>query len=135
MRAFFVGSCLVVAACATSPDMVQPAYVSPLVYKDFSCVELRREYNRLDSEETSVAGDQGKRAFMDAATVGTAVFLPLTILFVGSSGPDQAAALASVRGQKQAVYSAGSDKECWEIVPAGAPTAVGTVTYEGKDKN
>ena len=57
----------ILAGCAAHADKIQPAYVSPLQYSDYSCKQIRMEMTRISRRVNEVAGVQDKQASNDSA--------------------------------------------------------------------
>jgi hypothetical protein len=98
--------------CATSPSSVAPTYVSPVVYQNFSCQQLADEAQRVSSRAAQAAGVQREKAARDtvAMTAAIVVFWPALFLVGGDQG--NAAELANLRGQMQAIEEASRAKGC-----------------------
>lgn len=103
---------LVLAGCATSPDRVPAAYVSPITYQGFSCKQLAEEAERVSVRAAQAAGLQQQKAGRDAVamTVGMVVFWPALFLVGGDQG--NAAELARLKGEMQAIEEVNRSKHC-----------------------
>lgn len=103
---------VLLAGCATSPSNVAPTYVSPVVYQGFSCQQLAEEAQRVSSRASQAAGIQREKATRDtvAMTAAIVVFWPALFLVGGDQG--NAAELANLRGQMQAIEEASRAKGC-----------------------
>lgn len=103
---------ILLSGCATSPNNVAASYVSPVVYQNFSCAQLAEEAQRVSSRATQVAGVQNQKASRDAAamTVAMVIFWPALFFVGGDQG--NAAELANLKGQMQAIEEANRTKGC-----------------------
>ena len=101
-----------VAGCATNPNQIQPTYVSPMVYEDFSCSQLSREAQRISARAAEATGAQEQQANNDAVATGVSLvlFWP-TAFFIGGDG-EIAAQLARLKGELEAVEQASIAKGC-----------------------
>ena len=103
---------VILAGCATSPSNVAPTYVSPVVYQNFSCQQLAEEAQRVSSRAAQASGVQQQNATRDtvAMTAAIVVFWPALFLVGGDKG--NAAELANLRGQMQAIEEVSRAKGC-----------------------
>lgn len=121
---------LSLAACASGADDIAPAYVSPIVYENYTCEQLAYEAQTVSARAAKAAGVQNKAHTTDAVvtTVGLVVFWP-SLFFLKGNGP-QAAELASLKGQMEAVEQASIRKNCGiqfqKQAPPAKPPASGT---------
>lgn len=104
---------LVLVACASNPDKIDAAYVSPLKYKDYDCDQLALEmdyvgqrttqlYQRLKSERTADNWQMG---------VGLVLFWPSLFLLEGGDGPE-AAEYAQLKGEFEALRDNSVQRKC-----------------------
>ncbi|MGE0338667.1 MAG: hypothetical protein AB7O79_02195 [Xanthobacteraceae bacterium] len=101
-----------VGACAKSADSISASYVSPTIYRDFSCAELSEEAQRVSSRAVAATGAQNQAATRDAVatTVGVVVFWPALFLIGGND--TKAAELAQLKGSMEAIEQASIQKRC-----------------------
>ena len=104
------------AGCAQSPGSIQATYVSPLLYQNYSCDQVRQEMMRVGRKVQEVAGTQSKEATGDAVvtTVGLVVFWPALFFLMG--GGDRAEELARLKGESEALEQAAIQKNCTALV-------------------
>lgn len=100
------------AGCATPADNIAAAYVSPIGYQGLSCSQLANEAQAISSRAAAAVGAQNKKATGDAVamTVGLVVFWP-ALLFTQGDGA-QAAEVARLKGEMQAIEDASRRKGC-----------------------
>lgn len=106
-RAFFLLAPLLVTGCfnlATAPSQISGAYTSDLRYQDYSCAQLSAELSSLARRENQlvVAQEQRRQSSMVQAFW----------LGYGNGDGIEAAELANVRGEKEAVRKALELKGC-----------------------
>ena len=100
-------------ACASNPDDIDAAYVSPLKYKDYDCDQLAMEmdyvgqrttklYQRLKDERTADNWQMG---------VGLVLFWPALFALEGGDGPE-AAEYAQLKGEYEALRESAVTKKC-----------------------
>jgi hypothetical protein len=101
-----------VSACASRSADVAPSYVSPVLYQNLTCQQLAQEAATTSSRAAAAAGVQDKKAGQDAAltTVGVVIFWPA--LFFTSGDGAQAAELARLKGEMQAIEDVSRLKQC-----------------------
>lgn len=100
------------AGCATPADNIAAAYVSPIGYQGLSCAQLGTEAQAISGRAAAAVGAQNKKATGDAVamTVGLVVFWP-ALLFTQGDGA-QAAEVARLKGEMQAIEDAARRKGC-----------------------
>jgi hypothetical protein len=103
---------LSLAACASSPEKISAAYVSPMQYDSFSCPQLREEASRVSSRAIQASGAQSSQATSDAvaAGVGAVLFWP-SLFFIKGDGAT-AGEVARLKGEMEAIEQASVRKKC-----------------------
>jgi hypothetical protein len=114
---------VLVAGCASSADDIAPSYVSPIAYENYSCEQLAFEAQSVSSRAAQAAGVQNKARTSDAVvtTVGVVVFWP-ALFFLDGDG-QQAAELARLKGQMEAIEQSSIRKNCGIEFQREAPPA------------
>lgn len=123
--AIFFAAALAVGACAKPAERVASAYVSPIPYQSFTCVQIGQEAERLSARVIELTGLQNKKATGDAVatTVAIVVFWPAAF-FIG--GDDATTAeLARLKGEMDAIERISIEKKCGIVFehPPPPPTA------------
>jgi hypothetical protein len=100
------------AGCASSADDIGSTYISPVMYESLSCQQLAAEAQNVSSRAAVATGAQNKKRTTDAVvtTVGLVVFWP-SLFFIQGNG-QQAAELANLKGQMDAIEQASIRKNC-----------------------
>lgn len=100
------------AGCATNPNDIAPAYVSPILYQNLTCEQLAQEAARVSSAAAQASGAQSSQASKDAVmtTVGVVLFWPSLFFIGGDKGT--AADVARLKGEMQAIEQANIVKNC-----------------------
>ena len=100
-----------VSACASAPDKISAAYVSPMQYGSYDCDQIRAELIRVSAHVQEVSGVQNRAHHRDqwATGVGIVIFWPA--LFFLMEG-DKKEELASLKGQYDALDEAAIQKKC-----------------------
>lgn len=119
-----VAALAMLSACAPTPESIQPAYVSDIPYRSYTCDQLGEEAIRLNQALATASVAQSNARSND--TVG----IILIGMPVGSmSGQSIAPQIALYKGQVEAVRTASLRNNCPEMtrihpsVPPGAPPA------------
>ncbi|MGV3491198.1 MAG: hypothetical protein ACO1OG_07740 [Devosia sp.] len=114
-----VAACAVLAGCATSPKDIAPAYVSPILYQNLTCDQLAQEAARVSQAAAVATGAQQDQASKDAVmtTVGVVLFWPSLFFIGGDKG--NAAEVARLKGEMQAIEQANISKNCGLQFKAG----------------
>lgn len=95
------------AACAQAPEAIIPAYVSPVTYSAWSCLQIAEEQARLSSALAVASQQQQQARSNDTATV-ILFGLPLASM----SGSNVAPQIARYKGEQEAVRVAGISRSC-----------------------
>jgi hypothetical protein len=110
-RILLISTCLAMTACAERADKIQPSYVSPLQYSNFSCSQIKGELGRVGRKMNEVAGVQDKTASNDAVAMGVGLVLLWPALFFIESS-DQRVELARLKGEFDALEQVAIQKNC-----------------------
>jgi hypothetical protein len=99
-------------ACATAPQNIAPAYVSPLTYDAYSCSMIAQEAERVSARAAALTGQQQKASNNDKAlvAVGIVLFWPALFFVNGNKGTE--AELANMKGAMDAIQQAAIKKNC-----------------------
>jgi hypothetical protein len=113
---------LLVAGCATHSADVTAAYVSPMQYDAYTCPQLAEEAQRVSSHAAEASGAQDSQATKDAVatTVGVIVFWP-SLFFIGGD-KQNAAELARLKGEMDAIEQTSIRKKCGLQFRTAPPT-------------
>jgi len=112
----FLLSCLLfifIVGCASNPDKIDAAYVSPLKYERYDCRQIAMEmdhvgrrteelYHRLEKERNADNWQMG---------IGLALFWPALFFLEGGDGPE-AAEYAQLKGEYEALRVNSVEKRC-----------------------
>ncbi|WP_082048363.1 hypothetical protein [Candidatus Methylopumilus turicensis] len=100
------------SGCATKPNKISAAYVSPLQYKDYDCKQLGNESERVNRRVTDLNASLQKKADGDNAkvAVGMILFFP-TLFFTDGDGPE-VAEYSRLKGEAEALQKAVIEKKC-----------------------
>lgn len=105
-------SLLLVAGCATNPKDIQPNYVSPVLYQNLSCEQLAQEAQRVSNAAGAATGAQQQQASRDAVATGVSIVLFWPALFFIGGDKQNAAQVAQLKGEMQAIEQANISKNC-----------------------
>lgn len=105
-------STLLLGACATAPDKIEAAYVSPITYENFTCEQISQEAARVSDRAAQALGVQKKKAQGDAVKVGVGLvlFWP-ALLFVDGDGATETE-VARLKGQMETLEQVSIQKQC-----------------------
>ncbi len=104
---------LAISGCATSPEKIQSASVSPLQYKDYTCNQVSLELDRVTRRANELHGKLKKLSDDDSGqmAVGLILFWPALFFLEGGDGPD-AAEYARLKGERDALEKIAVEKNC-----------------------
>ena len=102
----------ILAGCATRAENITASYTSTVGYSGLSCNQIRGEAQAISQAAAAATGAQNSKATKDAVAMGVAlvVFWPAAFL-VGGDGA-QAAEVARLKGEMQAIETASRRKGC-----------------------
>lgn len=103
---------LLLQGCATEPDKISSAYVSPIAYQNYDCGQLSSELGRLNRRGIELYQELKKSADDDSGkmAVGLILFWP-TLFFLDGNSP-KSQEFARLKGEKDAVESSMVTKKC-----------------------
>lgn len=111
---------LAVSACASNPDKISAAYVSPLQYQNYDCDQVRSELIRISSRVSEVTGQQRSEATKDAWAMGVGLVIFWPALFFLAGGSDKKDELARLKGEYDALQISATEKRC-QFAPSASP--------------
>lgn len=117
--AIALGAVSMLAACASAPKDIAPAYVSTSLYENLSCQQLRAEAEGVSARAAAAYGKQDQNRGSDAAmtTVALVLFWPAAF-FMKGDGAD-AANVARLKGEMAAIEQVNRVKNCGIQFAAG----------------
>ena len=111
MRLVLLALSCALAGCASKSNEIAAAYVSPLQYESLTCPHAE-EAQRVSQRAAIAAGAQDSQASKDAVSTAVAVviFWPAAFFIGGDKG--NAAELARLKGEMDAIEQASIRKNC-----------------------
>ena len=103
---------LFLAGCATNPNNIAAAYVSPVPYQAMSCDQLRGEAARVSSAAAVASGAQKAQANNDAVAMGVSLVLFWPAIFFVGGDKGNAAEVSRLKGEMNAIEQANITKGC-----------------------
>lgn len=103
---------VLLAGCATNPNEISAAYVSPVLYQNLSCQQLAGEAARVSQAAAIATGQQSSQASKDAVMVGVGLVLFWPSLFFIGGDKGSAAEIARLKGEMNAIEAANNQKNC-----------------------
>jgi hypothetical protein len=100
------------AGCASKSSDITAAYVSPLQYESFSCAQLGEEAQRVSARASVAAGAQDSQSTKDAVATTAAVIIFWPAAFLVGGDKQNAAELARLKGEMEAIEQASIRKNC-----------------------
>ena len=125
--------CILIAACASSSAEVKPSYVSPLQYQNLSCQQLGAEAERISRRASEAAGVQDTNRTNDAWVTGAAIVLFWPAAFFVKGDGQNAAELARLKGEFEAIEQASIQKSCGLRFQRAPPPETSSIS-KGKDQ-
>ena len=108
-----VGLVAMVAGCASNPNKIEAAYVSPLKYKDYDCDQIAMEMDYISARTNRLYQNLKKERNADnlQMTAGLLVFWPALFFLEGGDGPE-ATEYAQLKGEHEALRQQSVSKKC-----------------------
>ncbi len=99
--------------CASKPDSLVVAHVSPLKYNQYSCEQVAQEMEYTSQRTIELHNSLTKKADTDSAqmAVGMLLFWPALFFLEGGDGPE-AAEYSRLKGEYEALRKASVQKKC-----------------------
>lgn len=107
VRSIPLAGALILSSCAKSPESIAPAYVSPLIYQDYSCNQLAEESARVERALAQTSEQQRNARSND--TLGV-IFLGLPVSTL--SGGNVADQVAQLKGEQESLQTTVIKKNC-----------------------
>ena len=107
-----IAASVLLAGCATSASDIAPAYVSPVLYQNYTCQQLSIEAQSVSARAAQVAGVQENKRTNDAVATGVAIVLFWPAAFLVKGDGQTAAELGQLKGQMTAIEQANIAKRC-----------------------
>ena len=107
-----------VAGCSTASKDIMPAHVSPAIYSNYDCDQLRLELIRVSFEVNAMTGKLDKNRENDTMTTTAGIILFWPALFFLGGTKEQEARYAQLKGEYSALEQANILKKCG--LPSGA---------------
>lgn len=100
-------------ACASNPDKIDAAYVSPLKYRNYDCDQIALEMDYVGQRTTKLYTRLKKERNKDNAQmgIGLVLFWPALFFLEGGDGPE-AAEYAQLKGEFEALRDNSVQKKC-----------------------
>jgi hypothetical protein len=101
-----------VSGCSTASKDITPAAISPAIYSNYDCEQVRLELLRVSTEVNSMTGKLDKNRENDnmATTAGIILFFPV-LFFLGGT-KEQEARYAQLKGEHSALEQTSIIKRC-----------------------
>jgi hypothetical protein len=101
-----------VVGCSTASRDIMPAYVSPAIYSNYDCDQLRLELIRVSVEVNSMSGKLDKNKENDTMTTTAGIILFWPALFFLGGTKEQEARYAQLKGEYIALEQATIQRKC-----------------------
>jgi hypothetical protein len=103
---------LLLEGCASSSDKITASYVSPMQYDSYNCRQLAEEAQRVSARASAAAGAQDSQATRDTVATTAAIIIFWPAAFFVQGDKQNAAELARLRGELDAIEQSSIRKQC-----------------------
>jgi hypothetical protein len=110
ISAVMIAACL--GGCATYSEKIAPSYVSPVLYESLSCRQIAEEASRVSQRAAQAAGAQDSQATRDNVLTAATIVICWPAAFFVQGDRQNAAELARLKGEMDALEQASSRKNC-----------------------
>jgi len=97
---------------ASSSAEIIPAYVSPVMYQQYTCPQLAQEAQAVSQRAASLSGVQDQKRTNDGLATAAAIVIFWPAAFFVGGDKQTAAELAQMKGQMVAIEQAANMKKC-----------------------
>jgi outer membrane murein-binding lipoprotein Lpp len=104
-------SCIL-AGCASSSSEIKAAYVSPLQYQNLNCQQIGQEMERVSRRAAEASGVQDAQKSQDGWVTAGAIILFWPAAFFIKGDGQNAAELARLKGEFEALEKMGIERNC-----------------------
>ncbi len=104
--------CVALGGCASSSGDIAAAYVSPVMYQNYTCQQLALEAQGVSARAATLTGAQDKQHTNDALVTTAAVVIFWPAAFFVGGDKQTAAELGQMKGQMNAIEQASIAKKC-----------------------
>ncbi len=98
--------------CASSSTEIAPAYVSPVMYQQYTCPQLALEAQAVSTRAAGLSGVQDQKRTNDGLATAAAIVIFWPAAFFVGGDKQTAAELAQMKGQMVAIEQAANMKRC-----------------------
>jgi hypothetical protein len=98
--------------CASKSADITPAYVSPVMYQQYTCPQLAQEAQAVSQRAAALSGAQDQKHTNDAVATTAAVIIFWPAAFLVGGDKQTAAELGQMKGQMVAIEQASIQKKC-----------------------
>ena len=102
----------IIAGCSTAAKDITPAAVSPAMYSNYDCDQVRLEMMRVSTEVNSMTGKLEKNRENDNMTTTAGIILFWPALFFLGGTKEQEARYAQLKGEYNALEQTSILKKC-----------------------
>ena len=110
ISAGMTAACL--GGCATYSEKIAPSYVSPVMYDSLNCRQIAEESSRVSQRAAVAAGAQDSQATRDNVATAAAIVIFWPAAFFVGGDRQNAAELARLKGEMDALEQAATRKSC-----------------------
>src|SRR3977135_963217 len=100
------------AGCASSSAEITPAYVSPVMYQQYTCQQLAQEAQAVSARAAALSGVQDQKRTNDGLATAAAIVVFWPAAFFVGGDKQTAAELAQMKGQMVAIEQEANMKRC-----------------------
>jgi hypothetical protein len=92
--------------CASSAEDIMPAYVSPVMYQQYTCQQLAQEAQAVSARAGALSGAQDSQRTKDGVATAAAIVIFWPAAFFVGGDKQTAAELGQMKGQMVAIEQA-----------------------------
>jgi hypothetical protein len=104
--------CAALGGCASAAADITPAYISPVTYQQYNCMQLSQEAQAVSARAAALSGAQDRQRTNDGLATAAAVVIFWPAAFLVGGDKQTAAELSQMKGQMVAIEQASIAKKC-----------------------
>ncbi len=110
--AMIMSMSIIMVGCAKKADQIAAKYVSPTMYSNYDCEQIKMEMMRLNNRKSELEVKQNKIYKNDMALGIIGIFFLWPLWFAIEGDGETAAELGTVKGSITGVEQASIEKKC-----------------------
>lgn len=100
---FVIVPAVLVAGCSTNPNKIEPAYVSALKYRQYSCADIDTEITAIDGRTSVLQKKLRKRTYTNVLNMTAGMVLGWPAMLLAGGGGTTETEYSQLKGERDAL--------------------------------